>query len=211
MNAFKLIQKTYSQIQNLEYIEKQQLVKLNEKEKELSKFKMNVVEWKKKFQSEQERRQALEMKLNIQTNKTINVNEFKTPKHQKQSMRQPLQSIDTSSSTLNNSDIYSSDMDSPESSLNLTTMAFVNNNNKKRKSDETLHILPPSDDIDDALDEPLPSFANPRKRMQTSKSSIQLNQRTHKQINNNIPSSSLLALGPKLHKRMPKEPFQIKR
>ncbi|TIA94170.1 hypothetical protein E3P81_00422 [Wallemia ichthyophaga] len=88
----------------------------------------------------------------------------------------------------------------------------------KRKSDDVL-ILPPDDDVDLALDEPLPSFAvkkratgagvtqGPVSGPKKGPKVLSISRNTLKQPTHSaIPSNSLLALGPKMHKKIPTHP-----
>lgn len=171
-----------ARISNLESNERRILSKLSEREAENTKLKMNIVEWKKKYEAKQSQSR-----------------QEKTPTKQYANTPKEKPKIDLT---------YSSDldMDSPSTSA----ISIRAHNGKKRKSDETLHILPPSDDVDDALDEPLPTFATANKKRAThSNNGPKLLSYSHNRLTNtnNIPSNSLLALGPKIHKRIPKDPI----
>ncbi|TIB90018.1 hypothetical protein E3Q06_00564 [Wallemia mellicola] len=176
-----------AKISSLESNERRVLSKLSEREAENTKLKMNIVEWKKKYEA----RQSQSRQEKTPSKQNTSKQHANTPKEKPK--------IDLT---------YSSDldMDSPSTSA----ISIRAHNGKKRKSDETLRILPPSDDVDDALDEPLPSFATANKKRAThSNNGPKLLSYSHNRLTNtnNIPSNSLLALGPKIHKRIPKDPI----
>lgn len=187
----------------LEKNERRLRVLLSDSETTQNKFKSNITEWKRKYDKLQRSKgEKSEKKAKNTMDSTAT-----PPSREKEKKDAPI-----------NIDSSDAEMDTPTtSSVSYKSLnKHPNSNTNKRKSDEVL-ILPPSDDVDLALDEPLPSFAVKKratthnntsgpKVLSISRDKLKPLKAHNAATYTAIPSNSLLALGPKTHKKIPAYP-----
>ncbi|TIA86119.1 hypothetical protein E3P99_03779 [Wallemia hederae] len=216
-----------ARISQIESNERRLKSRLQESEAQLNRYKANISEWKRKYEKLQRSGGGgggggSSSKTTTPPSKDKEKEKVKQKQTNNKVRRYTLSSSDTEDVSMD----IDSDNNVPSSTIPPGVVNRIASGSRaKRKSDE-VQILPPSDDVDLALDEPLPSFAVKKVRSSTSvrdstgrnvSSSAQVGPKVHSYsrnklntpINTTIPSNSLLALGPKSHNKLiPSQPIR---